>query len=195
MFTSFSTWIVDRIQKNGLVLSKDAEIYIFGFQTIFLKMLHVATMLLVGFSFHKMKETILFMIVYSLIRTYAGGFHAKTKKGCYLISWVIIISVLLALCKTNPKIDFIIPCILICCLLISLLSPLGSENKPLDTMESKHYKKSVNIILIFYLVLTISFFILRLYCYLFVISLSLQIELLMLVIRKIQIHCSLLNKK
>lgn len=187
MLNMISTRIVDSIQKNGLIPKQEAEIYVFGFQTIFLKMLHIATMFLIGLSFHKAQETIVFIVLYSLIRIYAGGFHASSKVCCYLISFVIIVGLLSIISNTHPNAHIQIIGTLISSILISFIAPLGSDNKPLDYLEVKRYKSRVRIILISYIAIAILMYYFKFYDDLLVLSLSLYIELIMLIIRKFQI--------
>ena len=57
--------------------------------------------------FRPVWERILFMIVYTLLRSYGGGYHAKSEFRCYLFSIVLILAVLLGI-KIIPETDVII---------------------------------------------------------------------------------------
>ena len=93
MLKKFVGKVVDSLCKNGFVTANNREIYEFGIETAFLKSVHIVTMIIIGAAFGLLKQTILFVICYSAIRTYAGGIHAKTKIGCYIISVLMIFGV------------------------------------------------------------------------------------------------------
>ena len=44
-----------------------------------------------GLFFGVFRESILFFIVFYLLRRYVGGYHADTQKRCYIISFSIIL--------------------------------------------------------------------------------------------------------
>ena len=49
-----------------------------------------------GFIFNKEISTIYFLLHFAGIRRYSGGYHAKTKLKCYILTitnWVVVVSV------------------------------------------------------------------------------------------------------
>ena len=65
-------------------------------------------MIIIGLLFNMICESIIFMVSYSILRIYAGGYHASTPIRCYLFSIVMIVAVLL-LMKSIPWNGFILP--------------------------------------------------------------------------------------
>lgn len=92
---------------NELIKDEDKEIYAYGLHQGLLILLNIATTILIGFMFRAVWESILFMIVYTPLRTYGGGYHAKSEVRCYLFSIVLILVVLLGV-QIMPEIDVII---------------------------------------------------------------------------------------
>ena len=70
----------------GLIPSADVSLYIWALDYLFFNLLTWGTLLFLGFVFNCVPRCLLFLILYLPLRIYAGGFHAKTKIGCYLIS-------------------------------------------------------------------------------------------------------------
>lgn len=148
MLSRLSNKMFDSACQSGLICQTDKEIYQYGFEVTLLKCVHVVTMLLIGAIFRMLPEAGLFIIAYSSLRIYAGGFHAKTKIRCFIISCFMMIVVLL-ITKYYPhqlNSSFFSCVTLISIIIILWLSPVENVNKELDIPEKKHYKKRVYMI-------------------------------------------------
>ncbi|MFI3214935.1 MAG: accessory gene regulator B family protein, partial [Eubacteriales bacterium] len=86
---------------------------------------------------------VIFLISFSLLRTYAGGYHCKTAIQCYFMSVGTIFAVLMIVKYTSQ--EYITPISVLLLLigvpLIWKLAPVGAKNKPLDEVEKQHYRK------------------------------------------------------
>ena len=188
MFKGLIINIVNELYKSGLITYDNKEIYEFGIEATLLKFIHVLTMIIVGIFFGLVPQTILFIICYSAIRTYAGGIHAKTRVGCFIISLLMIILVL-GIVKICPS-EIIKPLSLILMLfsvvIILWLAPEDNPNKPLDADEIKHYKKIVNRLIIIEITGFIILWIANLQIYSLVISLSSISVSITLILRQLQ---------
>ena len=154
MLEQFTTRVVDGLCESGLAAREDAEIYQFGLEAVLLKTFHLLTMLTVGFLVGMVLQTMLFIIFFSFLRVYAGGFHAKTKTGCWMISWAMTAAVLLGV-KACPPVRWISPVgVAVCSAVIAALAPLGCDSKPLDAAETRHYRKTVLILVAVYAALS-----------------------------------------
>jgi accessory gene regulator B len=51
----------------------------------------------IGLALSFLAESMVFLATYMLIRTYAGGYHAKTQLGCYIFSTVAVTVILLGI--------------------------------------------------------------------------------------------------
>lgn len=85
----------------GLIPSADVSLYIWALDYLFFNLLTWGTLLFLGFVFNCVPRCLLFLILYLPLRIYAGGFHAKTKIGCYLISAFTFLFVVLLSCGYN----------------------------------------------------------------------------------------------
>lgn len=101
----------------------------------------MSSALIIGLIFGLFVEITVFMITYIPLRSFAGGYHAKTAARCYIISIMIIVAV-----------SFIIKYVLlsdgtyyvllgISVIIIFIFSPVEAINKPLDKTEHKIYKR------------------------------------------------------
>lgn len=169
---------------NELIKDEDRQIYAYGLHQGLLILLNIATTILIGFIFRAVWESILFMIVYTPLRTYGGGYHAKSEVRCYLFSIVLILVVLLGV-KIIPEIDVIILGLTeVGGIIIWFLAPVEDRNKPLDKEERIIYKRRTSIILITEIIITISLLVLNFKEMALVMAVSIFIVSLMLILGK-----------
>lgn len=146
--------IVDSFSKKGIIESEDKELYAYGLQQGLWMFLNFLSTIIIGLVFNMLLQSIIFMFAYIPLRTHAGGIHSRSQIRCYLFSIVIMIAALLGM-KLVLWTSFI--CFVITLsggVIIYFLAPVEDENKPLDQMELKIYKKRTGIILLIEVVIS-----------------------------------------
>lgn len=176
--------IVNYFIINGIIEEKEKEIYAYGLHQGLLIILNVATTIIIGILFNMLWESMIFMISYIPLRTYAGGYHARTQCKCYLFSIAIIITSLLLIIIIPTTGFFILSLIITSGITIYVLAPVEDNNKPLDTIEKKSYKKLTKNILIIEILAILVLYILKFKNMSLVICIAIFILSCMLVIGK-----------
>ena len=84
-----------------------------------------------------------FMLVYPLMRSCCGGFHARTRTACFLSSMLVLAAVIAAskLIKDRPALFVSIGVFAAGALLIVLLAPVEAPNKPFDDVERVVFRR------------------------------------------------------
>ena len=148
MFEVLSERITGWLLANEAFPREDKEIYRYGIQQGMIALLNLGTTMIIGMVFGKLLESILFMAAYIPLRSYAGGYHAKTAVRCYFFSIVMMSAVLWVM-------RYVMHSALICgCLtaifgsVIWFLVPVEDRNKPLDEVEKVVYRKRARGILL-----------------------------------------------
>lgn len=148
-----NNYIVAYLVDNHLVEKDDAPIYQYGFSILFLKIIYWTSFLIFGLLFDVFVETVIFLLMYSWIRIYAGGYHASSVLKCYIISLgTVIINGIL--CSNYDLFEglFIDELFFIgSWIYIFIFCPVDNNNKRLDMLEKKRFRKYTRIILIVYL--------------------------------------------
>ncbi len=90
LFAMISHKIGDNLVRSNVIKEEDAEIYIYGINQIFVSVLNVSSALIIGLILGMFLESIIFMAAYIPLRSFAGGYHAKTPLRCYFTSLTII---------------------------------------------------------------------------------------------------------
>lgn len=132
--------IVQFMLKHSVIEAEDAEIYKFGFNQLIFISINLITTVIIGILFSMLFESIIFLVSYTVVRVYAGGYHAKTQFRCYIISSLFIVLALLGVRYINWEGFASIIAITIAAVIIFKLSPVETKNKPLDDIETKIYK-------------------------------------------------------
>ena len=133
--------IVNNLVHSGVIKEEDAEIYIYGINQILTSVLSVSSALIIGLIFGVFPEIAAFMAAYIPLRSFAGGYHAKTPLSCYVFSVIMLIVVSIGL-KYLHLADWVYYAVLVAATLVVLvLFPVEDRNKPLDEIEHRVYKK------------------------------------------------------
>lgn len=133
--------IVNNLVHSGVIKEEDAEIYIYGINQILTSVLNVSSALIIGLIFGVFPEIAVFMAAYIPLRSFAGGYHAKTPLSCYVFSVIMLIVVSIGL-KYLHLADWVYYAVLVAATLVVLvLSPVEDRNKPLAEIEQKVYKR------------------------------------------------------
>lgn len=145
--------LINKMIQHNIIKKEDEEIYQFGLEGLILKLFHYSTYLLIAILFKAVFEFILFFIAFLILRKNAGGYHAKTKTGCYLLSCLTIIGVIfldrfilgMNLSNLEIKIGFVL--LLVADIFIWCVAPLGNRNRILEDKEIEYYRKITRIVL------------------------------------------------
>lgn len=155
MFAKIAERITENMEDNHIIKHDDRELYVYGFNQGLNILLNLITTLVVGLLFRNILELAIFIAAYIPLRSFAGGYHAKTPLRCYIYSIIMIILVSVGM-KYLLFVDMVYYVILaISALIIFVLSPAEDKNKPLDKIEFKVYRKRTSLILLVELIICI----------------------------------------
>jgi accessory gene regulator B len=146
MFTNTVIKITDHMEKNNLFASEDREIYLFGVQQGLIILLNVLTVAVVGLVFGVFWSMVMFTVAFIPLRSFAGGCHASTPIRCYIVSTVMIAIMAFVFWYASFVTLPVMALLLATGIAIIILAPIGTANKPLDSVEKKVYKKKTAII-------------------------------------------------
>ena len=131
--------------KNIMV---DEEVVKYGLEIIFTKVLFAIIIVSIGILTKCFLESIIYTITFSLLRQYGGGYHAKTKQKCFVLSVLMLICAIFII-KTAQSFDVFIILEAVITLLsviyIITTAPIDTPNKRLDADELRIYGKRTGI--------------------------------------------------
>ena len=148
MATKLAERIVRKLIAVSVVEEGDRELYIYGFFLLITRFYFFLVTIAFGCFLRIPCESVIFYIVFILLRSYAGGVHARTEIACTVWTTVamgmatVFIKVLEA---STAKIRLVF---LLFNIFLLALSPLDSGEKPLDAEEKHRYRK-ICVVLVF----------------------------------------------
>lgn len=176
MATTLAECIVEKLIAASVVEEVDRELYVYGFFLLitrfFFFLVTIAFGCLLGIPF----ESVIFYIAFFLLRSYAGGVHAKTEMACTVWTMLALGTTVFAIRVREFSSAEILLLLIFSNLSVFLFSPLDNIEKPLDADSRREYRKICNILLIVYDVIAVISVLIRApaLCYPVVCGLSLE---------------------
>ena len=141
---------------------------------------NIVLVVIAGILIHHIIESIVFLSLFILIRSFTGGYHADTYFRCNLLMCTTFILTALANSIFSNKFSLLIIIVLICVteLIVSILGPIENKNKPID--DSKRIKLKIIGIVITLIINCTGLFLSRSYLGTMIILTTFLIALLMI---------------
>lgn len=160
MLTFVSKKCTNLLIKKEVISLKDFALYQYGFEITISSFLVLASILLLSYLFFSPLDGIIFLVFFSPIRMYSGGYHASTYIKCYFCSIFLFLLVVIGSYALGAL--TLIPVIIISVLsgsYIFFTAPYAHPNNPLTRKkEEKNRKKSRFMVFLDILLIFILFF-------------------------------------
>lgn len=155
MFVKVAEKLADSLEENEIIKHDDRELYVYGLDQGFSIILNIITTLLIGLIFNTFFQLVVFMAAYIPLRSFAGGYHAKTPLRCYIFSIIMLVFVSWGMKNLvfRDVVNYVV--LAISAFIIFVLSPVEDKNKPLDKIELKVYRKRTLLILLAELIICV----------------------------------------
>ena len=140
------TWIAEQITckliASSVIEEGDGELYCYGFFLLITRFFFFLVTAITGFLAGVLFESVVFYGMFMLLRTYAGGVHAKTERQCTVLTTIALSASILEIKAMGQAFSMLVPIAMLTfgSISIALLSPLDTQEKPLDKPEKKHYR-------------------------------------------------------
>lgn len=141
MVENFSQKVVQKLIKQGAIEAFEYEIYYHGVNQMITNIMDTVIILFVALCLKQVVFACAFLICFTSIRQYAGGFHAKTPIRCFGTTIVFFLSAILAAKYYSVWQQFLIGIWVISGCIICFFAPVQNGNKPLDDIEKRVYRK------------------------------------------------------
>ena len=150
--------MADRIIRQLIALElidgEEEDIYRFGLEVLSLKVLHYVIYLLIAAFLHEIPRFLILAVAFILLRKSAGGYHAKTKSGCYVGSCVTVLIMILCIKGFSGLVprQIILGSMFIMLagdIIIWKMAPSGNRSRTFDEAEKRIFKHRTRMVLIF----------------------------------------------
>lgn len=157
MISKCSAKVVSYLVENRIIKADDQEIYLFGFTSILIHIIHVVCMIVIGMMLRRTVEAAEMIIVYSAIRTTAGGQHFQNKKLCFMTSCFLVLFLVGPLNLFPIKVLMIYAEVMLfpSVVLIYWLAPCDNIKKRMNGEEKIKYKTQTRMLLLIFIIVAI----------------------------------------
>lgn len=137
--------VADKIIKgmidNKIIQVEDKAIYQYGLYHAMVVGFNVGTSFIIGMITGKLGVVVTFLLFYSVLRSYSGGFHFNNKYLCYIFSNIILCIPIFTMELVGQIVseNFRLISLTIAVIIILILSPVDSVKKRLDDAEIEHH--------------------------------------------------------
>ena len=139
MISNMASCIVDALIRKKVIDIQSTSVYQYGFEIFISSVLTILITITSGILFHCLTAAMVYFILFVLLRSVCGGYHAKTYWQCNL-TFAIVTTIVLWIFRFMPLEQF--EELHICSIIFSILvtahyAPVESENKPLSVNQKK----------------------------------------------------------
>ena len=143
MIAKFAKKINEILIQKRIVQKEDAELYQYGIENGIVVAGNLLASGIFGIVTGRPGLVLVFLLFYASLRSYSGGSHCKSRIGCFLISMAILSIPVYTheFVMNNVPATVILMIGIAAVVVILILSPVESINKPLDDEEKKYYAR------------------------------------------------------
>ena len=143
MIAKFAKKINEILIQKEIVQKEDAELYQYGIEKGIVVAGNLLASGIFGIVTGRPGLVLVFLLFYASLRSYSGGSHCKSRIGCFLISMAILSIPVYTheFVMNNVPATVILMIGIAAVVVILILSPVESINKPLDDEEKKYYAR------------------------------------------------------
>lgn len=188
MLNKICNKICDYFISIEIIPQHNKQLYEYGLQHAVAMLAYIIFTIVVGVFLQITWHSIIFLLSFVPIRTYAGGFHSKSAGNCCVLSVILVIAILLVMKMIEIPLFICIAGITLSSICIILLAPVQDPNKPFTKKEKTYFRKKTRIFLFAEVIICIlGFFFHRPIVYI-CIFVSLATISVMLILGKIKNH-------
>ena len=137
--------ITDFFVEKKIIDNDMRDVYKYGFELLLADIVNFSLILIISILFRSLVSGLIFLLCFTTLRSFCGGYHAKTHNVCRLVMMCVFLSVLL--CGTFSFIHSIVSVLtlnIISTVTIILFAPVENKNKPLsDKKKLKNRRRSL----------------------------------------------------
>lgn len=151
-YKKFIDKIADQLVEDQTIDVADVEAYKFGIEVTILKVIHYVSYIAIALCMRKLFELVIIFAIFCSFRRNTGGFHAKTRLGCYVFSCAVIF---LSLFATELSFAWwgMTAVSVLDLIVLLILSPVQHINRKLDAEDIACFRRRLKIISLTFLII------------------------------------------
>lgn len=148
MIKALSAGVAEWLEKEGVVLRKDQALFGYAVYSFLFGMLPILLAFVFGGLFRMLRESLIMILPFMLIRKFSGGYHLSDPKKCVIFSSLLLSLALwgVKLFLASPNAILLSSLVLLSTLSLWLLSPIDNDARKLSEGERRTFRKIVRIL-------------------------------------------------
>jgi len=156
--------VVNWMIRNHAIDETDRELYIYAVESFIILLLPLVYAGTIGYLVGNMRQGILVVLPFMLLRKYCGGYHSKSFIVCTILSSLLLLLCIVLAIRINFNWQVLLMTVA-ASVSLTIWSPIDNESRLLDKEEKYRYKrKTVYWLLVIWMV-NIMVYILEQYSY------------------------------
>ena len=129
--------------RKNILTCEQSSLYQYAYEVMLNQAINMFLALLIAIALNAQIAVLVFLVSYIPLRSYCGGYHARTNGGCTIVSTILILLVcIIEKMLYWDSVIIIIPiCLIISGVFIFMFAPVPDKNKPLDGKETIIYRR------------------------------------------------------
>ncbi len=140
--------ITDSLLKEGIITDEERQIVRFGLESLGGDLLGVVMALTIGFCYKRVLEAVFLWFFLFPLRKNAGGYHATTKRKCFMMSALILNISFICFGIHDYAVEIYILLAVISMIIICCLAPMDNLSKKLEVIEQKIYRIRSRVVMV-----------------------------------------------
>lgn len=148
MINKLSSLISSKFVEHNIISKSVKDVYRYGIEITISSIIGFVITCLIGLLFRMLMQTMLFYVIFILLRSMTGGYHAKTYLKCnFIFSIITLFIVTFSKATYEMQISFgILTLLFLPSIAIFIwIAPVENVNKPIKA-EKRVYWKSISIV-------------------------------------------------
>lgn len=147
-------WIHNVVANNirkGKIHENETAIYEYGYILLVEKILIFVICVVIALILDAVWEVLALCITFIPLRVYSGGYHARSRWGCMVMSGMFVTFGSIGVKLLSQQIDILTYLLIeiVCISIIGKFAPAATIQKPITASEVCYYKKRVIVIVVF----------------------------------------------
>jgi len=152
LISNISSDIVGVLLRNKIIDISEKAVYQYGFEILISSLVTCIIALAEGIVFKCLAASIIYFLIFAVLRTICGGYHCQTYFRCNLV-FAVVTAVVISFYKFIPVESFSemhYTSILLSLLITYFYTPVENKNKPLSENQKKsaHFFGTITVIVL-----------------------------------------------
>lgn len=143
MIRRLSESIVKWQFRRNILTREQSALYQYAYEVMLNQAINIFLAILIAVVLNAPMSVLVFLVSYIPLRSYCGGYHARTNGGCTIVSTILILLVCLVEKMYIWELTALLTpvCLMVSGVFIFMFAPVPDKNKPLDEKETILYRK------------------------------------------------------